>query len=81
MMWTLKWEEENWTSGFEPEFSCSGYDVNLVRPPADTVPGAISPVMAWEDGMLDKETPPPKAPGTGRLGSHENPGCPITKKK
>ena len=50
-------EEENWTPGFEPEFSRYGYDVNLVQPPDDTAPGAISPVTAQEDGMLDEETP------------------------
>ena len=74
-------EEENRTPGFEPEFSCSGYDVNLVQPSDDTVPGATSLVTAQEDGLLDEETPQAKVPGMGRPGSDENPGCPITKKK
>ena len=77
----VEMEEENRTPGFEPKFSCSGYDINLVRPSYDTVPGATSPVTAREGGLLDEETPQAKAPGMGRLGSDENPGHPITKKK
>ena len=77
----IEMEEENPTSGFEPEFGRSSYDVNLVRPLDDTAPGAVSPMMVCEDGILDEETPQSKAPGMSRPGSDENPGCPITKKK
>ena len=39
-------EMENATSGFEPEVSCSGYDVNLVRHSGDTASGSTSPLTA-----------------------------------
>ena len=42
----VEMEEENPTPGFEPEFSHSSYDINLVRPSDDTAPGAVSPVTA-----------------------------------
>ena len=77
----IKMEEDNQASGFEPEFGCSGCDVNLVRPSDDTLLGGTSLVTAREDGMLDKETPQAKTPGMGRPGSDENPGCPTSKKE
>ena len=67
--------------GFEPEVSHSGYDVNLVQHSSDTVPGSTSPVTAQENQLLDEDAGLTRAPGTGRLGTEENPGRPITKKK
>ena len=74
-------EMEDATSGFEPEVSHSGYDVNLVRHSSDTAPGSTSPVTAQENQLLDEDAGLTRAPGTGRLGTEENPGRPITKKK
>ena len=71
---------EDATSGFEPEVSHSGYDVNLVRHSSNTMPGSTSPVTAQENQLLDEDTDLTRAPGTGRPGT-ENPGRPITKKK
>ena len=65
--------------GFELEFSCIGFDHNLVRASENTGLGSNFLVTAREDWMLD-EDPQTKAPGTGRLGLNENPGCSITKK-
>ena len=77
----VEMEDVNAPPGFEPEFSCSGYDVNLVRHSDNTVLGSISLVTAQENQMLDKESTQMKAPGTGRLGTEENPSHPITNKK
>ena len=77
----VEMEEENAALGFKPKVSHSGYNVNLVRHSDDTAPGLISPVMAQESQMLDEDAVQTKAPGTGRLGTKENPGCPITNKK
>ena len=66
--------------GFEPEFSHTGYDHNLVRASEDMGPGSTSPVTAREDRMLE-EGPQLRAPRTGRLGPDENSGCLITKKE
>ena len=74
----IEMEEENSAPGFKPEFGHSCYDVNLVQPSDDTAPGAVSPVTAREDGMLDEETPQSKVPRMGRPGSDENPSHPIT---
>ena len=74
-------EMEDAPSGFEPEVSRSGYDVNLVRHSGDTVPGLTSPVTAQENQLLDEDAGLSRAPGTGRLGTEENPSRPITKKK
>ena len=73
--------DETAPPGFEPEFGRSGYDVNLVRHSDNTAPGSISLVTAQENQMLDEESTQMKAPGTGRLGTEENPGRPITNKK
>ena len=72
---------EDATSGFEPEVSHSGYDVNLVRHSGDTTPGLTSPVTAQENQLLDEDAGLTRAPGTGRPETEENPGPPITKKK
>ena len=77
----VEMQDVNAPSGFKPEFGHTGYDVNLVRPSDDTAPGSTSLVMAQENQMLDKDPAQTKAPGVGRLGSDENPGRPITKKK
>ena len=74
-------EMEDATSGFEPEVSHSGYDVNLVWHSGDTALGSTSPVTAQENQLLDEDTGLTRAPGTGRPGTEENPGRPITKKK
>ena len=76
----MEMEDENAPPGFEPKFGHSGYDINLVQHSDNTAPGSISPVMA-QNQMLDKESTQMKAPGTGRLGTEENPGHPITNKK
>ena len=68
----VEMEEVNKAMGFEPEDSHTGYDVNLVRHSDGTVLGSIFPVTAQESQMLD-EDPTFKAPGTGRLGTEENP--------
>ena len=68
-------------SGFEPEVSRSGYDVNLIWHSSNTVPGSTSPVTAQENQLLDEDAGLTRAPGTGRLGTEENPGRPITNKK
>ena len=72
---------EDATSGFEPEVSCSGYDVNLVQHSGNTAPGSTSPVTAQENQLLDEDAGLARAPGTGRPGTEENPCRPITKKK
>ena len=74
-------EMEDATLGFEPEVSRSGYDVNLVWHSGDTMLGLTSPVIAQENQLLDEDAGLTRAPGTGRLGTEENPGRPITKKK
>ena len=72
---------EDATSGFEPEVSRSGYDVNLVRHSSNTALGSTSPVTAQENQLLDEDAGLTRAPRTGRPGTEENPGRPITKKK
>ena len=72
---------EDATSGFEPEVSRSGYNVNLIRHSGDTAPGLTQPVTAQENQLLDEDAGLTRAPGTGRPGTEENPGWPITKKK
>ena len=67
-------EMEDAPSGFEPEVSRSGYDVNLVRHSGNTAPGSTSPVTAQENQLLDEDAGLTRAPGTGRLGTEENPG-------
>ena len=74
-------EMEDATSGFEPEVSHSGYDVNLIRHSGNTVPGSTSLVTAQENQLLDEDMGLTRVPGTGRPGTEENPGRPITKKK
>ena len=74
-------EMEDAPLGFEPEVSHSGYDVNLVRHSGNTTLGSTSPVTAQENQLLDKDAGLTRAPGTGRLGTEENPGQPITNKK
>ena len=74
-------EMEDATLGFEPKVSHSGYDVNLVQHSGDTVPGSTSLVTAQENQLLDEDAGLTRAPGTGRPGTEENPGRPITKKK
>ena len=51
----VEMEDVNAPPGFEPEFSHSGYDVNLVWHSDNTALGSISPVMAQESQMLDEE--------------------------
>ena len=70
----VEMEDVNAPLGFEPKFSHSGYDFNLVQHSDNTTPGSISPVMAQENQMLDKGLTQTKAPETGRLGTEENPG-------
>ena len=72
---------EDATSGFEPEVSHSGYDVNLVRHSGNTALGSISLVTAPENQLLDEDAGLTKAPGTGRPGTEENLSRPITNKK
>ena len=67
-------EMEDAPSGFEPEVSRSGYDVNLVWHSGNTAPGSISLVIAQENQLLDEDAGLTRAPGTGRLGTEENPG-------
>ena len=74
-------EMKDATSGFEPEVSCSIYDVNLIRHSGDIALGLTSPVTAQENQLLDEDAGLARAPGTGRPGTEENPGQPITKKK
>ena len=64
-------EMEDATSGFEPEVSHSGYDVNLVRHSGDTVLGLTSLVTAQENQLLDEDTGLTRAPGTGTPGTEE----------
>ena len=66
-------EMEDATSGFEHKVSHLGYDVNLVRHSGDTMLGSTSPVTAQENQLLDEDTGLTRAPGTGRLGTEENP--------
>ena len=77
----VEMEDVNAPLGFEPEFSHSGYDINLVRHSDNTALGSTSPVTAQENQMLNGETTQTKAPGMGRQGTKENPGRPITNKK
>ena len=77
----VEMEDVNAPPGFEPEFSHSGYDVNLVQHSHNTVPGSIFLVTAQENQMLDEESTQTKAPGTGRPGTEENPSHPIANKK
>ena len=74
-------EDVNVTTGFEPKVGHLGYDVNLMHHSDNTVPGSISPVTAQESQMLDEDSTQTKAPGTGRQGTEENTGHPITNKK
>ena len=74
-------EMEDATSGFEPEVSRLGYDVNLVRHSSGTTLGLTSPVTAQENQLLDEDTGLTRAPETGRPRTEENPSRPITKKK
>ena len=74
-------EMEDAPSGFEPEVSHSGYDVNLVQHSGNTAPGSISPITAQENQLLDEGAGLTRAPGTGRPGTEENPSRPITNKK
>ena len=68
----VEMQESRPPSGFEPEVSKVGYDVNLVRS-NPTEPGSTSPVMARENEMLDGATS--RTPGAGRPGTNEDPGC------
>ena len=68
----MEMQESHAPSGFEPEVTRSGYDINLVRT-NPTELGSASPVTAREDKMLDEETSS-KTPGAGRPGTNENPG-------
>ena len=77
----MEMQDVNAPLGFEPEFGHSGYDINLVRHSDNTMRGSIFPVMAQENQMLDEGSTQTKAPGTGRPGTEENPGHPITSKK
>ena len=77
----MEMQDVNAPPGFEPEFGRSGYDVNLVQHSDNTALGSISLVMAQENQMLDEGSTQTKAPGTGRPGTEENPGRPITNKK
>ena len=72
---------EDATLGFEPKVSHLGYNVNLVRHSGNTTLGSTSPVTAQENQLLDEDAGLARAPGTGRKGTEENPGRPITKKK
>ena len=74
-------EMEDVPSGFEPKVSRSGYDVNLIWHSGNTMPGSISLVTAQENQLLDEDAGLTRARGTGRLGTEENPGRPITNKK
>ena len=67
----MEMQESHAPSGFKPEVTRSGYDVNLVRT-NPTEPGSVSPVMVREDKMLDEEVSS-KTPGAGRPGTNENP--------
>ena len=77
----VEMEEEEEATGFEPEVGRVGYDVNLVWHSDDTAPGSTSLVTAQENRLLDEGTNLTRAPGTGRSGTEENPGRPITNKK
>ena len=68
----MEMQESHAPSGFEPEVTRSGYDVNLVCT-NPTEPGSASPVTARQDKMLDEEVSS-KTPGAGRPGTNENPG-------
>ena len=68
----VEMQESHSPLGFEPKVSRSGYDVNLVRT-NPTEPGSASPVMAWEDKMLDEVIS--RTPGAGWPGTDENSGC------
>ena len=74
-------EMEDAPSGFEPEFSHLGYDVNLIQHSNNTAPGSTSPITAQENQLLDEDTGLTTALGTGRPGTEENPGRPITNRK
>ena len=74
-------EMEDATLDFEPKVSRLGYDVNLIWHSGDIVPGLTSPVTAQENQLIDEDAGLTRAPGTGRPGTEENPGWPITKKK
>ena len=50
--------------GFDLEVGCSRYDLNLVWASDEGAPGSNSPVMEWEDKMLDEDTQP-RALGSG----------------
>ena len=67
----VEMQESHSTPGFEPEVTRSGYDVNMVHT-NPTEPGSASPVMAWEDKMLDEAIS--RTPGAGRPGTNENSG-------
>ena len=66
----IEMQESHSPSGFEPEVTRSGYDVNLVRTNPTEV-GSTSPVMVGEDKMSDGANS--RTPGAGRLGTEENP--------
>ena len=68
----MEMQDSHAPSGFRPEVTRSGYDVNLVRT-NPTKPMSASPVMAREDKMLDEEASS-RTPGAGRPGTNENPG-------
>ena len=68
----VEMQESHAPSGFEPEVTRSGYDLNLVRT-NPTKPGSASLVMVREDKMLDEEASS-RTPGAGRPGTNENPG-------
>ena len=67
----VEMQESHSPSGFEPEVSRSGYDVNLVRT-NPTELGSTSPVTVCEDKMLDGANS--RTPGASRPGISENPG-------
>ena len=67
----MEMQESHAPSGFEPEVTRSGYDVNLVRT-NPTKLGLASPVTVREDKMLDEEASSrtPGWPGTNKDPSH-----------
>ena len=66
----VEMQESRPPTGFEPEVSRSGYDVNLVHS-NPTELGSTSPVTVRENEMLDRATS--RTPGAGRPGTNEDP--------
>ena len=69
----IEMRDINAPPGFDPEVGCSGYNPNLVQLCDEEAPGSNSPVMEWEDQMLDGDNQS-RAPGSGRPGSDRNTG-------